>query len=136
MKPLVKDSLGESKLGSTFGTNWNNLHRSTTAAVTCQICGKKYPELPENDDGLMISIFLGREVVEECCGAIIDWVYKESGEEFAIRFLEEFSENPGDPRFSVFRMELGDCLAKATKKATEVNDEVGVINRDLKKIGE
>jgi hypothetical protein len=135
MKIKIDKPLGESKLGSTFGTKWNNLHTGTTSAITC-ICGTEHPELPENADSLMISQFLGAEVVEDCCGAVFDRIYQESGEIFAVRFLEEFAENPGDPRFSVFRMELGDCLVKAAKKAKEINNEIEVINQDLKKIGE
>ena len=99
-------SWGESKLGDYGGQYWNNLGRSTISAVTCGICGTKYPELPENDGGRMISVFLGREVVEDCCGAVLDKIYKESGKEFACRYLQEFADNPADFRFFELIAEL------------------------------
>lgn len=107
----------------------------TTSAITC-ICGTKHPELPENADSLMVSQFLGAEVVEECCGAVLDIVYQESGEIFATRFLEEFAENPSDPRFAVFRLELKGSIADAVRKLSEVGAELQGIDQDIQKIGE
>ena len=69
----------------------------------------------ENDAGRIISTFLGRLVVEECCGGIIDIIFRESGGEIAEAYLKEFVENPTDPRFYFFV----DRLAKNLEKAKE-----------------
>jgi len=133
---MVKRSLGESELGDYAGKYWNNLCRSTTSAVTCQICGKEYPELPESDDGLMISVFLGREVVEDCCGAILDRVYRESCKEFACRYLQEFADNPTDSRFYELICELKRSTSRAIKKMAEVSSDVEEAARHLQGINQ
>jgi len=109
LMPLAKKPLGESTI------YWCNERVRTTRAVTCEICGTEFPELGLEDDGYTISTFLGRQVVEECCGRIIDIIFRESGEEIAKAYLKEFAENPTDPRFSFFR----DVLAGTLKEAKE-----------------
>lgn len=76
--PFFKKPLGPSELGDYLGKNWNNLHMGADGPITCEICGTNHPE--RKDETYIISIFLGRQVVEECCGAIIDKVFKESSE--------------------------------------------------------
>jgi len=67
---------------------------------------------------------LGVDVVDECCGRMIDVLYDECGEDFAIAFVKEFALNPTDNRFSVFRIALRYALVDAQKRAQEVRAEV------------
>jgi hypothetical protein len=127
-KPLVDKPVGPSKGGEGF---WNNQRYGTTHAVTCEICGTNYPERDTDDESYTISTFLGMQVVEECCGAIIDRVYQESGEEFAIAFLEEFAKSPTDPRFGIFLMVLKSTISTAEKMTLEVMAEVSEMNDQL-----
>lgn len=120
--PFVKKPLGPSKLGRGFGTNWNNQRMGCDGPVTCEICGTVHPR--DGDESYVVSIFLGRQVVEDCCGAILDQVYQESGEEFAIAFLKEFSKNPTDSRFHCFLSVLRSVLVEAKKKLSEVGGKV------------
>lgn len=62
-------------------------------------------------------------MVEECCGGVLDLLYEESGEEFAIRFLKEFGKDPFDPRFMMFRTVLEDMLAHIEENAGKLRDE-------------
>jgi len=109
--PLVKKPMGPSKLGRSFGTNWNNWSFGTDGPVLCEICGTNHPMRKE--DSYIVSKFLGCQVVEECCGAILDMLYKESGEEFTEAFLEEFAKNPTSPRFSMLLTTLYEVCTKA-----------------------
>lgn len=126
-KPLVDKPLGPCETRKM----WNNLHRGATHAVTCEICGTNHPELDSNDESYIISTFLGLQVIEECCGAILDQVYQESGEEFATAFLEEFAKNPTDSRFGVFLLVLKGTIAAAQRKSSEVMAEVSEMNDQL-----
>jgi len=79
-----------------------------------------------------MSRFLGLQVVEECCGVILDRVYRESGEEFVLAFLREFAENPAASRFFVLRRVLVDKLEKAAKILDKVAAEVGKAKQSIK----
>ena len=114
---LSNKPLGPSKLGNGFGTNWNNSSWGTDGPILCEICGTNHPK--RTNETYIISKFLGYQVVEECCGAIIDRVYEESGEEFAIKFLEEFGENPTSPRFHILLATLNKVCIQAQKIALE-----------------
>lgn len=132
MDPIAKSPMGGSKLGGYGRNYWNNLHRGVDGPLTCEICGTGYLE---DNEGYTISRFLGREVVEDCCGAILDMVYKESGEEFAIAFLEEFAENPADPRFFCLLEVLKRILPKAKRKLEETEGKVEKALKSLDAIG-
>ena len=119
-KPLAKKPFGPSKLGHGFGTDWNNQSMGTTGAVVCEICGTKHPEIDDSEPTRTISRFLDLQVVEECCGAIIDHAYRELGEQFAIAFVEELAENPTNYHFSLFLSCLKDTMKKVAKKLVEV----------------
>src|SRR3989338_6281775 len=72
-----------------------NLSTRTTSAITCGLCGTCHPELNHSDDGYTTFRFLGREAVMECCGKVVDVVYREWKEEFAQHYLEaEFASDP------------------------------------------
>lgn len=117
----VPSPLGPSVKGRGFGKHWNNILSGTCGPVICGICGTKHPE--NTDESYIISMFLGKEVVEKCCGAILDQVYVESGEEFAQTFIEEFSENPTGTRFFGFGRFLIDKLRKAKSTLRGIEGE-------------
>jgi hypothetical protein len=121
---LLSKSVGETKIGQEgFGrTHWNNAHSGTDGPILCEICGTEHPE--RQDEGYVWSYFLGFQVVEECCGAILDRVFKESGEEFAIAFLHQFAADPTNSRFWVFAQVLKRTLAEALKKLDETRESV------------
>lgn len=73
--------------------HWSNDHCATSRAVTCEICGTEHDELDFNTTRTL-DIFLGQQLVEDCCGKIIDIIYKEYKRVFFARFLEEFKLNP------------------------------------------
>lgn len=122
MKPLSDKPLGESKLGGYGEGYWNNCRRGTDGPVVCDICGIEHPE--DRDISYIVSRFLGREVVEDCCGRILDVVYEESGQEFAEKYLREFAENPTDSRFYTLLCTLKRILPKALEKLDEVTSQV------------
>jgi len=128
--PLVKKPLGVSKLGGYGGTFWNNSNWGACGPITCEICGTVHPE--QGDETYQMSRFLGLQVVEECCGVILDRVYRESGEEFVLAFLREFAENPAASRFFVLRRVLVDKLEKAAKILDKVAAEVGKAKQSIK----
>lgn len=126
-KPLFGKPVGPSELGKGFGTCWNN-QDGTTRAVVCEICGTKHVELDENEISRTISRFMDYQVVEECCGAVIDHVYRELGEEFAIAFIEEFADNPADFKYHILLVTIKNAMKKTAKKLAEVSEEVAEIS--------
>jgi hypothetical protein len=73
-------------------------------------------------------------VVEDCCGAVLDIVYRESGREFAEAFLEEFADNPADVRFYTFRSALQDAVKKAAKNLAETSAAVAEISAAVEEL--
>ena len=134
-KPIFKHPVGPSDCGSSR-YRWNNLSMGTTRSVICELCGTTHPELPENSDGYILGSFLGMQVVEECCGKVLDIVYKESGEEFTREFLYEFARNPLDPYFGVFLLELESVLKEAGKKVKGLDAKLTTNQNILKTIQE
>lgn len=127
--PLLEKPIGPSKLGNGSGTNWNNWYFNTDGPALCEICGTMHPK--RNDGPYIISKFLGMQVVEECCGEILDRVYRESGEQFAIAFLKEFAKNPTSPRFQIFLMKLNEAMIQARKVALETAKQLHVDHVEL-----
>ena len=118
----IHGPLGPSELGKRFGANWNNESWGTDGPITCEICGTNHPERKEQS--YIISTFLGHQVVEECCGAILDAVYCESGHVFIDAFLEEFSENPTAPRFLILLDVINTALIEASRRISETGMQV------------
>lgn len=125
-KPLVKKPMGASKHG------WNSLQIGTDGPVRCEICGTDHPE--NRDQSYHLSELLGFQVVDQCCGSIIDRAYLELRKVFTLAFLEEFAENPGDNRFYTLRHNLIDVVEKAQKNLAEVGNQVGEISRAMNTI--
>ena|GEM_PF-2483440 len=117
LKPLFKKPYG----GSEY--LYNNRHMGTSSAL-CEVCGTQHDVGEESLESLTIDRFLGRQMVEQCCGGVLDLLYDESGEEFAIRFLKEFGQDPLDPRFLMFKTILEDVLAHIEKNAGKLQDDI------------
>ena len=116
VKPLLKKPFGGSKY------HWNNLHIGICSAY-CGVCGKT-TTVDSESASLTIDNFLGYQMVEGCCGGLLDLLYEESGEEFATRFFKEFSKDPFDPKFAVFLMVIKDTFAHIEKTAGELSEQV------------
>jgi hypothetical protein len=114
-KPLLKKSFG----GSEYP--WNNQHMGVCSGY-CELCGKTTEAGPESPY-VTQDVFLGLQVVEQCCGRVFDQIYEESGEEMALRFLKEFGANPLDPRFAVARILMEDVFASIDKKLKELQKQ-------------
>ncbi len=95
---------------------WNNQSSSSDRDVLCEVCGTNASE----DQSSIIDRFLGLQLVEECCGRLIDRLFEEFGEEFCLAFLEEFTENPTDPRFIILKMALKEMPNKLQEKSKEI----------------
>lgn len=122
---LLKKPAGPSEIPlkvSGHGFGWNNMSSGTDGPITCEACGTKHPE--RKDQSYTKCKFLGLIIVEECCGKLLDRVYRESGEEIAEIFLGEFASNPTNPRFGVFLIELTGAINNALKKLEEVRNQV------------
>ncbi len=82
MKSVVKKPVGPSE------RHWNNTHTGTSEAI-CEWCGTSHPE---SDRGYTLLDVLDRQVVLECCGAVVDKLYDEWGPEFTRQSLEDFGD--------------------------------------------
>jgi len=114
-KPLLKKPFGGSKY------LWNNCNMGTSSAY-CEVCGTN-SRVDSESTSLTIDNFLGYQMVEECCGGLLDLLYEEFGKEFATRFFKEFSEDPFDPRFAVFLMVMQTGFAHIEKTASELSEQ-------------
>ena len=103
---------------------WCNDRFGTTGKVLCETCGTDHPERPDGDDSYRLNHVLGLQVVDECCGKMIDMLYREWEEDFAIKFVREFGKNPLDLKFTTFRMSLSTALNEAQKNIQEVEQEL------------
>jgi len=117
--PLFPESLGISE------RPWHPLGMGTIGPVTCELCGKEWPKLGPDDSSYSLGEFFGRQFIEECCGKLIDNLYKQFGELFAVAFLEDFAKNPGNPDLSFFRMCLLGSLQSAKEASEKTIEEVG-----------
>jgi len=116
MKPLFEKPVGPGK------KHWGCI--GTTSEVVCEICGTVHEELPEDACSYAIFNFLGYQVVGECCGALLDKIFEEIGDDCCTFFIEDFAEDPMDPRFLMLRFILPDCLNKALQNIKGVECQV------------
>ncbi len=116
MQPLFSKPLGPSQY-----IEWCIEGFSTTAGVSCEICGTNHPELSQDGThSYTLFHFLGRQGVEECCGRLMDESYRMFAHKFAEQFLREYAEDPTGEEFIYFRNYLlGSLLAKAKAKLAE-----------------
>lgn len=115
---------------------WCNEHIGTTGEVTCEACGTNYPEEPLGSDGHSLNQVLGLQVLSDCCGGMIDKLYSEWGEDFAIKFVQEFANNPLYPKFTLLRMTLKNELKKAQQSILEAESEFAQNQKNLSALNE
>ena len=117
-KPFFTRPIGGSEIFTVGNTN-----HGTTGEVGCELCRTAHPERHPSDDSYITFTLIGRQGVLECCGAIIDHLYREWGSEFTSQRLDEFRQSPLDAEFGLLRIELPDAVrawaAKANKAVTE-----------------
>lgn len=104
----------------------------TSRSVVCELCGTKHPK---NSDLPLIRV-LGLQVVETCCGSVIDELYKEWGPSFTEAFLEDFANNPADPRFTSLRRFLPQRLQEAQATLRECSGQVTAAQGNLSQVEE
>lgn len=124
-KPLFGKPVGSSELGGKLGKYWSPVMRiGTERSVICEICGTIH--LAGNI--YTPRSFLGLQMIEECCGALIDRIYSELCEEFAIAFLTDFSEEPTADKYKIFIFVLKQALQDAKKKLAKTTEAVSEIS--------
>lgn len=95
-EPLFKKPQGTSRLGPLTNGHWGETI-TDRRIVSCEICGStRRPKEP-----VSLNWFLDRQMVEECCGQVLDDIFKSHGLAFTLRVLENFKRSPDDPKFTL-----------------------------------
>ena len=77
----------------------------------------------------MMFYFSGYQCVEQCCGAVLDEMYRIGGEGFATAYIREYAQNPGDRRFKLFQNALYTALRDAKTNAERTAQTTEEMNR-------
>ncbi|MFA6228279.1 MAG: hypothetical protein WC668_03810 [Patescibacteria group bacterium] len=85
---------------------------------TCGLCGTYW-----KDDCHHFN-FLGMNVVMECCGAVVDRLYREWGNRFTGLKLHQFAHSPTNRDFILLRGDLNDALCEAAAVASKVITDI------------
>lgn len=93
--------------------------------VTCEACGTDYSVR------CTWGYFMGKQIVKECCGKLLDKIYLEIGEALAIAFLEDFARNPLNGKFGVFLITLNKALNTAKEKSQFSAEELDKLSKAL-----
>lgn len=120
--PLLKSPAGPSQ------RQWSVM--STEAGAICHICGKEW----EEGERATLTRILGLQVVEECCGAVIDELFERFGEAFAIAFAEDMAEDPTNSRFSWFLRQLSISVREARVNLAARETELKPIEKELEEL--
>lgn len=110
-QPAGPSEIPEGTLG------WNNMGLGIEHAL-CQICGTWEGETPT------VSMVLGLQVVEPCCGALLDALYRDLGKEFAIQYLKDFAKDPTASEYYELRRCLQDSLSEASERVAETSGQI------------
>jgi len=135
-KHLLPRPAGPSETPQSLGLGrWNNASSGFCGDgpddwEVCAICGTKHMA-PGDVSSLLRMHFLGLEGFEECCGALLDCIYRESGEEFFRAYLAEFAANPTDFRFVGILDELSRRLQEASEMLQRTNQEVEKVEEQI-----
>lgn len=130
-RPLFSKPLGPSELSGKLEKYWNPFVRiGTERSVICEICGTTHPK----GSVYTLRSFLGLQVIEQCCGAIFDRVYNELGEEFALVFLADLSENPTSKKSKTFLRVLKKALPDAERVLAKTTEAVAEISAAAEKL--
>lgn len=100
------------------------LARITWEETTCELCGTLWPRLSEDEEAYSIGTLLDREFVDLCCGKAVDILYGGLGDEFARAFLNEFSQDPTNPRFGYLLVTMRIALNGAKGRMGVVGEQV------------
>ena len=128
---LIKPA-GDSKDG------WCTTHCRTWRAVTCEVCGTDFPELDEEagEYGYELNTIFGKQVVDRCCGKLLDMLFDELREDFFHKSIEEFKSDPLGSDASLVRIILQgamkswkDELIDRSKELQETCEDVGDLVR-------
>ncbi|MFA5070172.1 MAG: hypothetical protein WC528_02720 [Patescibacteria group bacterium] len=119
-KPIFEAPVGPSQLVSGLG--WNPNNQSMIGNVVCEICGTKHTGT--KDEPLSVGTLLDRTYVEKCCGAAVDMVYRQFGEVFAIKMLEDFEVNPTNPLFRAFQGRLYGVMQRSGHKLRDLAQQL------------
>lgn len=101
-----------------------NLSMGTVGEALCEMCGTIHPEEPAGSDGHNLIEVLGRMVVMDCCGRLVDVLYEEWGETFTLAFIKEWKQNPLDTRYRFFTMILQEAARRAVVKGNGLVQDV------------
>lgn len=100
-----------------------NTSHGTTSAIVCELCGTLHPERHPNDDSYRTFTLFGRMGVLECCGSVMDGLYREWGQTFTSRRLDEFRQSPLDRKFGLLRIELQNAINRWARMAEKATSE-------------
>jgi len=104
---------------------WNNESWSSDGDVLCEVCGTAAPE----GESSIVDRFLGLQLVEKCCGKLIDRLFEEFDQVFCLAFLEDFVEGPTNSRFDILKMILKEMPEKLRAKAQETTKIAEVVEQ-------
>jgi len=127
LKPIFKEPFGE--LGDSKFNREIIFH---DFQIKCELCGRIHNEGVENgvedgnnDESFSTFSFLGRKGLHQCCGGVIDVLFKEFGELFTQAFLIKFADDPTNDRFSKFIPFLEIIFKNAKNKIKETGEGIG-----------
>ena len=121
-RPFFTKPAGGSELFSIGNTS-----HGTTSAIVCELCDTSHPERHPNDDTYLTFKLFGRTGILECCGSVMDGLYREWGGKFMEHTLDEFGRSPLDPKFGFLRFYIQNAVKKwqqAAVAAAEQSHEV------------
>lgn len=120
VKTLFSSPQGPACDGPYSDGSWCLDILGTVRETTCEGCNTVWPAVPEGSDSYSLSTIMGYTIVDKCCGRAIDDLLERAGENFAVKMLEFFIDDPLGYRL------LRRFLAKSIltlQKAIEENEE-------------
>lgn len=125
----------EEKKGKLFDVPYGASKKSwglsgkTTEHITCGACGTIHPCIKNSgpDEYYSYSRVGDVNIVDSCCGAYIDKLYEDLGEEFCIRTIKGFIQDPLAKKFDTIRRYLTLAMGawnKATKKSSNITKAI------------
>lgn len=118
LKIEVEQSLGATELPA-FAM------QTSSKELLCEICGTIHSEKSPDDVPHGFIEILGKQVVLECCGAILDNLFQQFGSTFTEIYFQKFSENPTGKRFRSLAYILGDRFQEIKEKLEENGERIG-----------
>ncbi len=96
--------------------------------LLCEMCGN---EVFGSEDMPVDWTMIGdRQLVDSCCGKLLDDVYESLGEKFVRTYLANFAQNPTALRFSTFRgFTLPSFLEQARDNIRKTSIDVGKVTK-------